>query len=270
MKNTRILALLLVAAAGTQCLTGCGEKKKSSMPLYAETAVETPTDPPVGGSDISGDNYNPDEYFARISSHVEGIQVTDGELVLGTVGDSLISPEEGAADYNLGDYRLSSSGIKLYYDETEYPTELMLTLEKYFTSFPAADYNVYYKCLFPGYIPEMEAKNADVEGYSLKNSFIKRCASLANISRGDFKITRIKVEKTAPREDGQDNVQAYFEGLNNYLGKDYYSEVKEQCDNLVDACFYIMGENSYGQETMIVQNTDIVFAVKDGKYYTFG
>ena len=31
MKNTkRILALLLVAAAGTQCLTGCGDKKKKS------------------------------------------------------------------------------------------------------------------------------------------------------------------------------------------------------------------------------------------------
>ena len=63
MKNTkRILALLLVAAAGTQCLTGCGDKKKkssSSMPLYAETAVETPTEPPVGGAEISGDNYNP-------------------------------------------------------------------------------------------------------------------------------------------------------------------------------------------------------------------
>ena len=58
--------------------------------------------------------------------------------------------------------------------------------------------------------------------------------------------------------------------LNNYLGKDYYSEVKEQCDGFVDACFYIMGEDAYGKENMIVTAGKIVFATKDGRYYIFG
>ena len=41
-------------------------------------------------------------------------------------------------------------------------------------------------------------------------------------------------------------------------------------DEVIDACFYIMGEDAYGQENPIVTGYEIVFAVKDGKYYTFG
>jgi hypothetical protein len=275
MKNTkRILALLLVAAAGTQCLTGCGDKKKkssSSMPLYAETAVETPTEPPVGGAEISGDNYNPEEYSSKIEEHVNAMEITDGDLVLGSVSDEVITPEEGSPDAQLGNYRLSSSGIKLYFDENEYPADLILTFEKYFTAYSSADYDTYHKCLFPGYVTEMEAVQAENEDrHDFKTSFIHSCSDLAQGAHGDFKITRIKLEKNAPRTDGVDNVDGYFQMLNNYLGKDYYSEVKEQCDGFVDACFYIMGEDAYGKENMIVTAGKIVFATKDGRYYIFG
>ena len=47
----------------------------------------------------------------------------------------VITPDEDDDEYGLGEYRYSSGGTKLYYDENEYSTELMLTLEKYFKSF---------------------------------------------------------------------------------------------------------------------------------------
>ena len=58
--------------------------------------------------------------------------------------------------------------------------------------------------------------------------------------------------------------------LNGYFEKDYYSIAKEQSENLIPAFFYVMGENSQGQEIVILHDCKIVFAAKEGKYYTFG
>ena len=270
MRISKLTAVILAAIAGMQCLTGCSKKKSSDMPLYAETAVNTTTAPAVGGAELSGDNYNSEEYKEKLSDYINSTEIDDSELVLGTVGDELISPDKDSKEFELGDYRISSSGIKLYYDETEFPAELMLTLEKYFVSFANADYETYHKCLLPGYTAEMDAVKDEKDGRDIKSAFINQCSSLADNMQGDFKITRIKLEKAEPRTDGVDNIEGYFQMINNYLGKDYYSEVKEQCDDILDACFYLMGEDSYGNENIIVSKYKIVFAVKDGRYYTFG
>ena len=178
--------------------------------------------------------------------------------------------DEGAEDAELGSYKMSSSGVKLYYDDTEFSDELMLTLEKYFLSFPAADYNSYQKCMFPSYIDEMEGFLGKEYDYDLKTSFSKRCSSLADNMYGDYKITRIKLEAAPVYDETKDNLETYFESLNEVFGKDYYEQVKSESDEVIDACFYIMGEDAYGQENPIVTGYEIVFAVKDGKYYTFG
>ena len=259
MKNTKILAVLLAVAAVTPCLTGCGDKKKSSMPLYAETPSST--QPVV---------FDGESYANQLSEQVNAAEVSAGDLDIGSINGELVSPEEGSADYSLGDYRVSNDGIKLYYDETEFPQELVLTFAKYFESLQDGDYSTYYKTLFPEYITEMETVLATKENHTLKDSFVNQCVRVASITNGKFKITRIKLEKPAPREDGQDNVQGYFDRLNGYLEKDYYSIANEQSDNLIGACFYVMGEDASGKEGMILSEQNIVFAQKDGKYYTFG
>ncbi|MBR5682682.1 MAG: hypothetical protein IKW96_05285 [Ruminococcus sp.] len=259
MKNTRILAALLAAAAVTSCLTGCGDKKKSSMPLYAETPASN-----------QAEGYNSADYASKLAEQVNAAEVSEGDLDLGSVNGELVSPEEGAADYKLGDYRVSSSGVKLYYDEAEFPQELVLTFEKYFESLQNGDYSTYYKTLFPEYVTEMEATLTAKEGHTLKDSFVNQCTRVADITQGDFKVTRIKLEKPVPREDGQDDAQSYFDMLNGYFEKDYYSVAREQSENLIPAIFYVMGETSQGQEIVILHDCKIVFAVKEGKYYTFG
>ena len=270
MRKLRFTALMLAASAGVQGFSGCAKNKEISMPLYAETAVQTPTSSPAGGAELSGDNYNSDEYYTKIQEKVSSAAVDSDPLDLGLVGNELITPDEGAEDAELGSYKMSSSGVKLYYDDTEFSDELMLTLEKYFLSFPAADYNSYQKCMFPSYIDEMEGFLGKEYDYDLKTSFSKRCSSLADNMYGDYKITRIKLEAAPVYDETKDNLETYFESLNEVFGKDYYEQVKSESDEVIDACFYIMGEDAYGQENPIVTGYEIVFAVKDGKYYTFG
>lgn len=269
MKITRLTAFIL-AAASLQCLTGCGKSKGDSMPLYAETPVQTTTEAPIGGADISGDNYNGDAYFEKIKERVEAAATNDEALVLGSVGKQIIAPAEGDADVGLGSYRVSSSGIKLYYDETEFPAELLLTLEKYFMAFSSADYNTYTKCVFPSYITEMEKFLQNDFGYDLKTSFSKQCSQLASQMQGDFRITRIKLETAPVYDEEQDNLKTYFQSLNDSFGKDYYAQVKAESDEILDTCFYVMAEDPYGAEQLMVGECEIVFAVKDGRYYTFG
>lgn len=270
MRSSKLTAALIAATAAMQCFTGCSNKKNSDMPLYAKTPATTTAAYTVGGSELSGDNYNSEEYSDKLLEYVNSAVVDDKELELGTVDKTVISPEEGAQDYELGEYRLSSSGVKLYYDENEFPTEMVLMLEKYFTSFASADYNTYLKCIAPSYVAEMDTFLAKDYDYDLRTSFAKHCATIADGMCGDFKITRLKVEKSTSSEDGTDSVEEFFQYLNEDFDKDYYSEVKDNSDELFPVCFYLMCENGYGKETMLVQASDIFLAVKDGRYYTFG
>lgn len=264
MINRKLTAVIIAAAAAFQCFPSCSGKKNGSSATDVRENSSA-----VGGGDISGDNYNSDAYYDKIEEKVSSAPVSAEPFDLGEVGE-LITPEAGSKEADLGNYRISPSGVKLYYEESEYPTELLLTLERYFTAFANADYTEYSRSVFPSYIAEMEDFLRRDFDYDLRTSFAKQCSGLADNMSGDYRITRIKLEPTEQYTEGEDNIDGYFEAINEAFGRDYYSDVKDSADRLIDACFYVMAENAYGEETMLVSGYEIVFAEKDGRYYTFG
>lgn len=217
-----------------------------------------------------------------------------GEVSFGADGvTEIITPAEDSEEYGLGEYRISESGIKLYYDDAEIPTELMLTLERYFTSFQNRDFELYKSCLASDYAERYskylsETYSSDDEEYTLQNSFELQCNNIrkymiyeiiggydipedSNYS-GDFTITRIRAEKTQLLEDETEEslTEKFFEYLNGVLDMDYYAYISEQADSLKYFTFYIIADGEDGSEHRIISEMDIVFAEKDGKYYTFG
>ncbi|EWM53245.1 hypothetical protein [Ruminococcus flavefaciens] len=270
MKNLKIAALIIAAAAGIQTFAGCGKKSDTSSPVNAETSAKSSNAPVVGGTELSGDNYDKEAYYNKITEKVNNAKVDDKVLVLGSVKKDVITPEEGAEDAELGAYRVTGDGIKVYFDDASFKEENVLTLAKYFMSFSAADYNTYQKCIMPSYVTEMDAFLQKEYQYDLKTSFAKQCSNIADKMYGDYSITRIKIEPAPKYAEDKENLDTYFKSLSDIFGKDYYEQVKGESDEIVDACFYVMGEDAYGREQMIVSGYEIVFAVKDGKYYTFG
>ena len=121
-----------------------------------------------------------------------------------------ISPEEGSEEYELGSYRISSKGTKLYYDSEQIPDELMLALENYFMSFQNEDFDAYKNSLAFDYAERYEEYLQKDYGYSLDNSFDLQCGNIRDSMKreitgeydvseideysGDFTITRIKAE----------------------------------------------------------------------------
>lgn len=234
--------------------------------------------------------------------------VSENSIPESGVGE-LITPEEGSAEYNLGQYRMSSSGVKLYYDEEEVPQEVVLALESYFLSFQNNDFESYKASLFPDYAERYEKFLQDEYNYQLDSSFALSREKLSNIiknehaehaehdtssateseSSGEFKITRIKVQRPGlsgnqepealmPAEETTEATTQSMEELekqafsyfNEIFGLDYYEFVKKNSDDLEYLNFYIYASDEDGEEYPLVGDIDIVFAVKDGKYYTFG
>lgn len=260
MKTKKLTAAVLAVAAALQCFAGCGKKDEIKVP-------ET-TAPSVGGSELSGEKFDAEAYYNKVLETVQKCEVGTEAPKLGTLGD-VVTPAEDSAEANLGNYRVSSNGVKLYFNDEDFSKDLMLTLEQYFLSFPSADYTKYTSCVFPSFIDEMGIYLQKDYSYDFKTSFAKQCASLANVMQGDYKITRIRVEKPEAQE-GVDGLAEYFKGMDEHFGKSYYEQVKGDSDYLIDATFYIMGEDSNGNENVIVNGYKIVFAEKDGRYYTFG
>lgn len=204
----------------------------------------------------------------------------------------IITPAEDSEEYSLGSYRISESGIKLYYDEEVIPTELMLTLEKYFTSFQNKDFELYKSCIASDYVERynnylIENYSSNGEDYTMQDSFLLQCDNIRNYMiqeivgydipeddthTGDFRITRIKAEETTLAEDETTEglTEKFFEYQNNIFDMDYYSYISEQADGFSYFTFYIIAEGEDGEEHRIISEMDIVFAEKDGKYYTFG
>ena len=262
-----ISKLTALAAAAVLCMAGCsGRAEKSSSPA---SVAATTSAPPIGGPENSGENYDSAKYLEMIKERAEKAELDSEPLVLGSVG-KLVSPESGAQDADLGDYRVSSSGVKLYYDEKLYPTELILTLEKYFTALSEADYNTYRKCIFPSYLDEMDKFLKKKYDYDVKTSFAKQCSNLADMAEGDVTVTRIKLEEAKNYYEDSDNLTKYFERLDDLFDTDYYKSVQDDSDRIIDACFYLMGRTAGGEERILVGEYEIVFAEKDGRYYTFG
>lgn len=217
-----------------------------------------------------------------------------------SIGDNgvgeLITPDENSADYELGSYRIDKNGVKLYYDDTEFTAEMMLALEEYFMCFQNGDYGTYLNITHPDYVERYDKylreiyseTQEDVDEYTLENSFDLQCENIRQLVldqeyyntdseeqdefTGDFKITRIKAEAPTLDEDEteDDRVKSFFSYLDTIFDIDYYDTIKNQADSFKCMTFFIIAEGDDGEEHLIISETDIVLAEKDGKYYTFG
>lgn len=208
-------------------LTACGDNGKSESSVYE-------TKPPI---------------------------VAEGE-----VGE-IITPDKTDKEYNLGEYRYSSLGTKLYFNEDEYPKELMLTLEKYFKAFAENDFETYKSCLSPHYAEKMNSYLEEKYKYGLETSFSKQRDNLSEKMGGNFNITRIRAEKSEKNEN--EAIDEYFSELNDFFGDDFYSDVKKNTDKFYHMIFFVIAEDSEKTESLLISEYEIIFAEKDGKYYTF-
>lgn len=234
-----------------------------------------------------------------LASCAEADEISSNNSVSQTVSigengvSDIITPAEDSEEYNLGSYRVSESGIKLYYEDEDIPTELMLTLERYFTAFQNKDFELYKSCLASDYVERynkylIENYSSEDNEYNLQSSFELQCDNIRSYMiqeilgtydvpeddnhTGDFKITRIRAENTEllEGETTEGLTESFFEYLDGVFDMDYYEYVSEQADCFRYFTFYIIAEGEDGEEHRIISEMDIVFAEKDGRYYTFG
>lgn len=240
MKKYGIPALILSAVLCAGCFGGCGKSKDSSS---------SPEKEKISGSE----------------------EITQPEKKEKTTGNGeLITPDEDSEEYDLGAYRISENGIKLYYEDSEYPAELAATLEKYFKSFETGDFESYKECIFPSYIETMEEYLQENYQYGLDKSFQTQCDNLNLNMGGSFEITRIKIEKPLEVESEETGAEEFLDNLDGFFGKEYKESVKKDSDNLRYMTFSVMAKDADGNESLLVSSFYILFAEKDGKYYTFG
>ncbi len=186
-----------------------------------------------------------------------------------TSAEATTQPTTSEDEAELGEYVFSESGVKLYYDETEFAEDVDITaivaaLEKYFITYSQADYESYLDCIHPEYLKQMNDYLERDFGYGMETSFESQCENLKTNAGGDYTITRIKVEANA--EDGSEEYLTY---LGELFGTDLYETIKSDSDAIHDLIFYVMVE-AEGVETLLISEFEIVFAEKDGKYYAFG
>ena len=189
-------------------------------------------------------------------------------VILEDGAGELVQPAEDDPEYALGAYRCSPSGVKLYFNEEEYPASLLLYLEKLFGTYPARDYDTYLTCIHPTYIESMEEYLPKEFDYDLKTSFTNRCDSLDEQMGGSYSLTRVKAD--VPEEDFSDD---FFEQISHICGEDYGKKIKEDSDNVYCIQLYVMVTGSAEGEQLFFKNTEngmgIVVVEKDGQYYAF-
>ena len=78
------------------------------------------------------------------------------------------------------------------------------------------------------------------------------------------------VQETTAQKSLDDLEKQAFDYFTEAFGMDYYEYVKENSDDIDCVSFYIFAEGEDGEEYLIVSELNLVFALKDGKYYTFG
>ena len=259
LKNLKKMLLLLTAAVCCLTVTACGDKDDKSSVEVTSSSAEADV-PENGDGEIIGKDDKSSTEETSSSAPVDVPENGVGEI---------IEPDADSQEADLGSYRYSSSGVKLYYDEAEYPTELVLSLERYFTSFEKKDFEVYKQCVYPKYIDEMNVFLERDFGYDIETSFNTQCDNLSANMGGEFTITRVKAEKPET-EDIDAEIKEYFDMLGESFQKDFYKEVTDDVEDIHFMTFYIMARDTDGNESMLVSGFDIVFVEKDGKYYTFG
>ena len=176
----------------------------------------------------------------------------------------VVSPDVDSDEYELGSYRVSDNNIKLYNENGSVADDIMDALEKYFTSFQNHDFNAYKDSLYPGFVDHMEVYLRNNYEYGLQESFEKQCTNLENMTGGKFTITRIRAIPTE-----ENNFAKFFEVFDESFDANYYSMIKNEADSLTDLYFSVMVKAN-GEEMLLINEFEIVFAKKDGKYYTFG
>ncbi|NLT10373.1 MAG: hypothetical protein GXY08_12895 [Ruminococcus sp.] len=186
----------------------------------------------------------------------------------------LITPEAGAVDENLGSYRIDpETGIKLYYEEEDFPRELVITLEKHFLAFQNKDFESFKEQNHPIYNEEMEKFLQKGYHYGLKESFEKHADSISSSLGGSFEVTRVKVEPSQRFASPEEGVQDFFTFMNEtFENEDFEKKVRDDCDEFYYFTFYVMAKDAEGNEQIIVsdEENNAIYAEKDGKYYTFG
>lgn len=204
----------------------------------------------------------------------------------------IITPDKDSEEYGLGSYRISENGVKLYYDESVYPTDLALTMERYFLTFQNDDFDGYKSLIYPDYAERYGAYLEKDYSYGLDGSFGLRRDSLRDIiagevmvsmggdeePTGDFKVTRIKIEPVEVTEGDTDEtiVKSFFSTYDTIFDMDYFDLVNSDVDGFRIFSFYVFAEGEDGKEHALIsgdelnQGPRVVFAEKDGKYYTFG
>lgn len=181
-----------------------------------------------------------------------------------TASDEFITPKEDAEDYDLGEYQVAESGVKYYYDPETVPKDVMKALERYFTAYQQRDFETYKECLFPKYADNMEEYLQRDYEYGLEKSFESQCDNLVDMAGGEFQITRIKTVTS-----DNETPEQFFKTYDELFNTDYYADVKAEAEKFYDLYFYIMTEAGE-EEKLIISDFEIVFAEKDGKFYTFG
>lgn len=251
-----VLTLCTAAAAAS-----CGKAKKSGSEVVAGSeSTSSVTSEPVTA-------FTSDGYIEEIMEKIKDQERSEEPFDFEKPGE-LVQPGEDDDDADLGAYHVSSDGVKLYYEEGEYPLDMILTLEKYFTAYADGDYTQYTRCVYPGYIDKMEAFLQKEYKYGMKRSFANQCSNLASKMAGKFKVTRIKLEKPVNADDA--SIKKFFDYISDMCGNDFYSETASQCDKIHFATFYAIAEDSEGNELSLITGFDIVFAEKDGRFYAFG
>jgi len=190
---------------------------------------------------------------------------SDSDSAPDSVLGERITPDEDDEEFELGEYYVSPNGIKLYFEPEEFPEELVILMEKYFTSYAKNDYDSYTECLYPSYITEMNKFLEGEHGYKLDTAFRNQCDSLRDNMGGDYDITRIKLESYDV------DLGEFFDYSSECFGKDYYAEVSGEVDKLYPMMFFIMAKGAEeDHEDLLIKEYEIVFAEKDGRFYTFG
>lgn len=253
MKKFLCFVLTLCTAAS---VVSCGKSKKSGSEVVESS-----------GSSETVTAFTNDGYIEEIMEKIKDQERSEEPFDFEKPGE-LISPGENDNDADLGSYHVSADGVKLYYEDGEYPLDMLLTLEKYFTAYANGDYTQYTRCVYPEYIDKMEAFLQKEYKYGMKKSFATQCSNLAGNMAGKFKVTRIKLEK--PEKSDDDSIKKFFEYISDICGEDFYSNTANRCDKLHYAIFYVIAEDEDGNEQMLISGFDIVFAEKDGRFYAFG
>lgn len=237
MKKMKSIAVILSALMLTGCFTGCKDKKNDSSAASSSSASDT------GSADASVD-----------------ITLDDGYTL-----SEIVVPESGSDESGLGNYRISNSGVKMYYEDGTLPVELLETVEKYFTAIAENDFDTYESLVLPKYFELYEnfLKNSEDYGYDMKKSFEIQCENCKTTCGGDFKVSRILVEASEEKITDQ-----YLESIGETIGDGFTDKMKDSADSFDNVVFFVMvSVDGKEDEVMLADEAKMFFGVIDGKYY---